>query len=159
MTSREVLRAMRRRTFLRSLIVALYGLLFGKIRTPLLQASELTDEAILQGLLEALIPSDDTPGAREADLHTKLSELISRDAEKKRLYDIGLSSVRNLIEGSGPSSTDWNAILRDISPSQFFRLLRWDAMRLFYSDSTGWKTVGYVGPPLKGYRDYNRCGL
>jgi hypothetical protein len=154
----RVFEAMERRSFLRSLLVSCLGLLFCKFKIPPLQASELTDEAILQGLLEALIPSDETPGAREADLHTKLAELIAGDEKKKRIYDVGLSAVRSEIERNGPSSTDWDAILRVIAPSQFFRVLRWDAMRLFYSDPVGWETVGYVGPPLKGYRNYDQCG-
>lgn len=145
---------MTRRSFLLSFLSLL---LFNK--KALSQSSPgITDEAILRGLLDALIPSDHTPGAKEARLYEKLAGLLSEDRKRRRFYDAGLSTVRREIEKTSGKQTDWDAVLRKIASSRFFRVLRWDAMRLFYSDPIGWKTAGYKGPPLVGYRDYHRCG-
>lgn len=119
---------------------------------------EMSEEDILNGLLEALIPSDGTPGAKEAGLYRKLSALISQDSRKKRRYDAGLSAVRKEIAKEGGETVDWDTILNHLSHSPFFQEIRSDAMRLFYSDPLSWKTIGYEGPPIVGYEDYHRCG-
>jgi hypothetical protein len=118
----------------------------------------MTDETVLRGLLNALIPSNDTPGAQEATLYEKLTGLISQDTKKKRIYAAGLSMVRREVEQGNGKQTDWDAVLRKIAPSRFFRVLRWDALRLFYSNPVGWNNVDYEGPPLVGYDDYHKCG-
>jgi len=145
---------MTRRLFL----MAFLSLLFFHKKAMPRSSPELTDEAILRGILDALIPSDDTPGAREANLYEKLIDFISKDKKIKKIYEKGFLIVRTEIEKAQEKQIDWDEILRNITPSSFFRQLRNDAMRLFYSDPIGWKTVGYIGPPIVGYRDYHRCG-
>ncbi len=83
--------------------------------------------------------------------------LISEDKRKKKLYDKGLSMVRRKIETVPLEKVDWDTVVNQISQSPFFRVLRWDAMKLFYTDRIGWRIVNYEGPPLVGYRDYNKC--
>jgi hypothetical protein len=141
----------------RSFLMAFLSLLFFHKKAMSRSSPELTDEAILRGILDALIPSDDTPGAREVNLYEKLIDLISEDKKIKKLYEKGFLLVRKEIEKTQEKQIDWDAILRQITPSSFFRRFRYDAMRLFYSDPIGWKSAGYRGPPIVGYRDYHRC--
>jgi hypothetical protein len=145
---------MTRRTFL----ITLLNLLYFSREAFTLSLPEMSERDILSGLLEALIPSDGTPGAKEVKLHDKLAVLISKDSRKRRIYDTGLSTVRNDIEKAKETTVDWDGVLERISPSPFFMELRKDAMRLFYSDPVSWKTIGYEGPPVIGYSDYHKCG-
>jgi hypothetical protein len=147
---------MTRRTFL---IAVLSSILFPK-KALSLSPPEMSDEYILRGLLDALIPSDETPGAKEANIYEKLMKEISGDSKKKMIYDIGLSIVRKEIEKTQVATIDWDSVLERISKgmdSMFFTELRKDALRLFYSDPTVWKAIGYDGPPLIGYLDYYKC--
>lgn len=148
---------MTRRFLLKSVLMSFLGVLFLRKKSLPLYTPELTDETILQGLLDALIPSDDMPGSMEAHLYKKLNALISEDTKRQKIYRAGLFMVQQEIEKTIGEQTDWDAILRKIAPSRFFRVLRWDALRLFYADPAGWKTVGYKGPPLVGYGTYDKC--
>jgi len=148
---------MTRRTFL---IAVLSSILFPKKALSLSPPAEMSDEYILRGLLDALIPSDETPGAKEANVYEKLMKEISGDSKKKMIYDIGLSETRKEIERTQVATIDWDSVLERISKgmdSIFFNELRKDALRLFYSDTTAWKAIGYDGPPLIGYLDYYKC--
>jgi hypothetical protein len=118
---------------------------------------EISDESIMRGLLEALIPDDSTPGAKEAQLYEKLVHLISQGTEKKQAYKNGLQLVRKELQNNWNGKVDWDAVLWQISRTSFFSEFRRDALRLFYSDSVGWKLVKYKGPPLIGYPDYHKC--
>ena len=145
---------MTRRFFLLSLLSLLYS---PKMAFPLSQ-NDTSDEMILRNLLEVLIPSDDTPGAKETHVSEKLIGLLSTDLRKKKIYDDGLVMVRTKIATTPFASVDWDVLAQSISRSIFFRFLRWDAMRLFYSDKSSWAAIGYEGPPLTGYKDYHTCG-
>ncbi len=142
----------------RSFLLSLLALLFPLRNAFSLSRRKITDETLLRRLLEVIIPSDDTPGAREAKLYEKLTSLISGDTKRKEIYSAGLAMVRREVEQNNGQQTDWEAIVRKIAPSRFFRVLRWDALQLFYSDPVGWSSVDYTGPPLVGYNDYHRCG-
>jgi hypothetical protein len=142
----------------RSFLISLLSLLLAHKKAFSLSRQKITDEAILRGLLDALIPSDSTPGAQEAHLYEKLTGLISKDTKRKGIYATGLLMVRREVEQKSGKQTDWDAVLRKIAPSRFFRVLRWDALRLFYSNPVGWNNVDYEGPPLVGYDDYHKCG-
>jgi len=144
---------MTRRLFLLSLL----SLLLSSKRVYPLSHQKITDEQILKNLLEVLIPSDDTAGAKEIHLYEKLIGLISADLPKKKIYDDGLILVRKKIEATPLEKIDWDSITQSISSSSFFHFLRWDAMLLFYSDKSSWQTVRYEGPPLTGYNNYNKC--
>ena len=144
---------MKRRAFL----VALPAFLLFPFKVFSLPRPGMTNEAILRGLLEALIPSDDTPGAKEAKLYEKIARSISENKRKKKNYKHGIALVRKALRQSRGKSVDWNAVLTMISRSRFFYEFRTDAFTLFYSDPVGWQVAGYVGPPLVGYPDYYKC--
>jgi hypothetical protein len=144
---------MKRRTFL----LALAGLFALVKQGVTFTRPEMTDEFIMGGLLEALVPDDDTPGAKETHLYEKLTHLISQDSKKKQRYRKGLSLVRKELEKNGKGKIYWDALLWQIVRSPFFGELRTDALQLFYSDPIGWSLVGYKGPPLIGYPDYYEC--
>ena len=148
---------MTRRSFLISFLISLLSLFWPIKKIFSLSRQEITDEVILRRLLDVIVPSDDTAGAKEAHLYEKLVSLIAEDRRKKKLYDEGLSLVRRKIETVPSEKVDWDDVGKQISQSPFFRVLRWDAIRLFYTDPIGWKVIGYKGPPLAGYRDYNKC--
>lgn len=131
-----------------------YSLPIGAIDVP---HPNLSDEDMLRGLLDALIPSDDTPGAKEARLYEKLARLLSKDMKKRIRYEAGLSAMRKEIKPSQSKKVDWDAQWERLPTTAFLRELKVDSLRLFYSDPTGWKVVGYQGPPLSGYGDYCKC--
>jgi hypothetical protein len=145
--------SMTRRSFLISLLSLFLPLnkVFSQSR------HKITDEVILKRLLDVIIPSDDTVGAKEANLYDKLISLISEDKRRKKYYDKELLMIRKSIESIPTEKIDWNNVAKQISQSSFFRVLRRDAIHLFYSDHIGWRTINYDGPPLAGYRDYNKC--
>ena len=119
-------------------------------------ARGMSDEEMLAGLLDALIPSGETPGARDVGLHSKMLAMLGRDREKKDIYTKGLDEVRLAIAGKkGP--LDWNEVAMSIERTRFFAHLRRDAMRMFYSEPASWRAIGYPGHPLAGYSDYNVC--
>jgi len=139
-------------------VLSLLGLLFSSKKAFPLSQNDTSDEMILRNLLEVLIPSDDTPGAKETHVYEKLIGLLSTDLRKKKIYDDGIAKVKNQIRTTPLVELDWDVIARNISRSSFFRFLRWDAMQIYYSDKSSWQAVGYEGPPLTGYKDYNTCG-
>jgi hypothetical protein len=151
---------MTRRSFL-ALFLALiplagkaYSIPIGGIDVP---QSNLSDEDMLRRLLDALIPSDDTPGAREARLYERLTRSISMDRKKRRRYEAGLSALRREMQLFQSNELDWDAQWENLPSSPFLRELKMDALHLFYSDPVGWKVVGYQGPPLLGYSGYCEC--
>ncbi len=141
----------------RSFLLACFGLFVFTPSAAGQPDTVITDDEMLRHLLDALIPTDDTPGAREAALHRKLLARISRNRAKQQRYAAGLSLVRKEIQNAGVNTVVWDDILEEISSSRFFAELRQDALLLFYADPIGWKAVGYEGPPLTGYPDYHRC--
>lgn len=143
---------MTRRTFIKFTSGLLFFLSF-----PLRAfARRYSDEAILEGLTDALIPSGNTPGAKDIGLHKKMLTMIRRDNEKKAVYLKGFDVVREAI-GSGKGQPDWVKVAQGIERTRFFRVLRRDAMKMFYSDPASWSAIGYDGPPLAGYTDYPAC--
>ena len=120
-------------------------------------ARAISDEAILKGLLDALIPSGDTPGAKDVGLHRKVLSMLELDSEKRDIYRDGLDMVRESL-GPDNDTVDWIKAVEGIERSRFFREFRRDAMRMFYSDPVSWDSIGYEGPPLVGYSDYHLCG-
>ena len=112
---------------------------------------------ILRNLLDVLIPSDNTPGAKETRVYERLISLLATDLRKKKIYDDGLLMVRKKISARPFEEIDWEVMTQSISRSPFFRFLRWDAMQLFYSDRASWQAVGYEGPPIIGYKEYHIC--
>jgi hypothetical protein len=142
----------------RAFIAGLLSIMFLGKRVLALSPPKLSDETILRGLLDALIPSDDSPGAREARVYEKLQAQLAEDRNKKEFYKTGLSMVRSSIKVTDGKKIDWDAVLLGMYPPLFLLELRHDAMVLFYSDPVGWKTIGYEGPPLIGYSDYHKCG-
>lgn len=141
----------------RFFLISSLGLLFFPNKGIALSHQQITDEMILRNLLDVLIPSDDTPGAKEARLYEKLAGLLATDLRKKKIYDDGLLMVRRKIATDPFDEIDWEIMAQSISRSSFFHYLRWDAMQLFYSDRMTWQAVGYEGPPITGYKEYHKC--
>jgi hypothetical protein len=96
----------------RSFLISLLGLFLPHKKAFSQPDKKITDEAILRRLLDVIIPSDDTPGAQEAHLYEKLIKLISEDKMKKKLYDEGLSMVREKIETIPVKKVDWDDVAR-----------------------------------------------
>ena len=94
----------------RSFLMAFLSLLFFHRKAMSSPSPDLTDEAILRGILDALIPSDDTPGAREVNLYEKLINFISEDKKIKKLYEKGFLLVRTEIEKTQEKQIDWDIL-------------------------------------------------
>ena len=119
-------------------------------------AKGISDEVILEGILDAIIPSGNTPGARDAGLHKKILSMLKKDKVKREIYRQGIQSVRNSIK-TNSAKIDWVKVVQGIERTEFFHTIRRDAMRGFYSDPVSWEAIGYDGPPLSGYGDYYKC--
>lgn len=141
----------------RSFLISLLSLFLPLNKAFSLSRHKITDEIILRRLLDVIIPSDETGGAKEAHLYDKLTGLISEDRGKKKIYEKGISMVRRKVNNIPTEKIDWNDVAKQISQSYFFSVLRRDGMHLFYSDHINWGIIDYEGPPLAGYRDYNKC--
>lgn len=147
---------MTRRSFL-SVITGFLSFLLLPRKGMSLSQQALSDEEILRQLLDVLIPSDSTPGAKDAKAYEKLAKLIRKEKKKKKTYDNGLAMIRDEIKKTAADTVDWNAVIERIASTRFFFEFKTDAMRLFYSDPVSWKAIGYNGPQLSGFYDYHRC--
>jgi gluconate 2-dehydrogenase gamma chain len=122
-----------------------------------------------------IIPSDETPGAREAGVVYFIDRALSTFAKDKReAYRIGLAEVQLKCKALFPESTSMAGLtapqqielLLSIEKSAFFELLRLHSVLGFLSapsyggnrEGIGWKLIGFEDrmsfePPF-GYYDH-----
>lgn len=137
---------------------------------------------VVEELTSLIIPSNDTPGAKEAGLVFKLDSIVSENPNLKKLYSFGIQwmdymaqnlygknkfldltkgqmiEVLNIADPykSGQSKNFNNIDIRTLR--NFFGTLIQQTKYNFYTSETGWQAVGYDGPPQwRGNPDYDRC--
>jgi len=122
-----------------------------------------------------IIPSDDSPGAREARVIYFIDRaLVTFESDKQALYQQGLALLRAKARRAGAarfselSPARQIAALKQIEKSPFFQLLRGHTVLGFLTnpeyggnhEQAGWKHIGFEGqffftPPFGFYdRDY-----
>ncbi len=105
-------------------------------------------------LASVIIPSDETPGAREARVEEWIDFLVSEsDATRQRLYREGLARLAGLCRErrrgdflSLPPAAQEDA-LRDLSEADppFFRALKEDTVFGFYTSEIGLRELNWGG--------------
>jgi gluconate 2-dehydrogenase gamma chain len=132
------------------------------------------EAADLEALAAVIVPTDDTPGAKEAGVIFFVDRALSGfDQEKRGLYREGLAATRQKCRQMFPQSASIAALspaqCRDLAESiektEFFEQLRTHTMIGFLAipewggnrDKVGWKLIGFedtgVFQPPFGYYD------
>lgn len=145
------------------------------------------EATVIDEVASLLVPADQDPGAREAQVVRRLDQWLSTDAGGREVYRAGLawldlyaadfygqaSFVTVPVEGririlelaeSGQTSRlqklkEWWALGGVGQGTRFFERVKRDVFLLFYSGREGWRVAGYQGPPqFGGYPGFTRCG-
>lgn len=142
---------------------------------------------VIEDVTALIIPSDKTPGAREAGVVFKIDNIVSEKKRLQPLYSRGIEwfdfkaknlfdkdsfldlsqdekiEIINVADKGKLSSIDSNIPIVDrdnLAGILFFHNLVRLTLYTFYSSDIGWKAVGYNGPPQwKGNLDYHKCGF
>lgn len=114
----------------------------------------------IEALTSCILPSDGTPGAREAGVVYFVDRALSTfDASRKELYQQGLADLQTRRAQMFPASksiatlmsAQQTELLRSIERTDFFQLLRTHTLYGFLGDpsyggnrnNVGWKVVGF----------------
>jgi gluconate 2-dehydrogenase gamma chain len=123
------------------------------------QYLKTSDAPELEAMAAQIIPSDGTPGAREAGcIHFIDRALETFDRDKRELYRTGLASAQKKRQGLFPSSQTVASLeagqtielLKAINQEEFFKLLRVHTIMGFLAapdwggnqGMVGWKHIG-----------------
>lgn len=142
---------------------------------------------VVEQVTALIIPSDDSPGAREAGVVFEIDKTIVKNQMLKNSYAKGIEALHLMAKqlAGKDSFLDLNQdemmeILniayaseslsnRSAISNQYGSMLPGillinhlirQTIEIFYSSELGWKVVGYHGPPQwKGNLDYDKCGF
>jgi gluconate 2-dehydrogenase gamma chain len=120
----------------------------------------------LDAMLACIIPSDDTPGAREAGvIHYIDRQLTGRFRESRKTYRDGLAGMRGF-EDASPDRQEQllRAMERDPKRRALFDLVVSHAMQGFYGnprhggnrDFASWRMLGIPPVPVRGRERYEK---
>jgi len=128
----------------------------------------------ISAMAERIVPSDDTPGAREAGVIFFIDRALTTfDQDKQDAYRGGLAEMQVKRKAMFPASESIAALseeqqielLKTMEQSDFFQLVRFHTLAGFLSnpsrggnrDEVGWKLIGFedtmVYQPPFGYYD------
>jgi gluconate 2-dehydrogenase gamma chain len=142
--------------------------------TPALHYLDQSTAEEIESLLETIIPSDDTPGAREAGVIYFIDRALTtfhkdqQEAYRKGLQDF--QAQRKALFPESASIAQLTApqrieLLKTVERSEFFSLLRFHTLAGFLGDPSyggnrdgvGWKLIGFkhsmINQPPFGYYD------
>ncbi len=151
-----------RRGFLGGMLAAMAACVYG---LPFASAAEKPsgpeENAVLDAVLDTLIPEDGYPGALQAGVPERVAELMAASPRRARLYRRGLAAVdRHARAHTGRpfrslDPAQRRALLDDFragfgAGSIFFRYVRRDAMTTYYSSPAAYEMLSYE-PPVNGY--------
>ena len=128
--------------------------------------------AVVERLTDLIIPTDDTPGAREAGVSEFIDLMVSRDPEVQRNFRTGLSWLNTHSHEKWDraflmlSPEEQNALLEPFAYKQrfqtveeeghkFFELVRTYTVMGFYTSEIGLKELDFPG--LKFYGESPSC--
>lgn len=133
--------------------------------------------AEVEAIVSQIIPTDETPGAKEARVIYFIDRALTTfDRDKQKLYAEGLEQLQRKLQESFPGATRFSeastlqqiAVLKAIEKRDFFEIVRTHTVMGFLADpgrggnqgQLGWKLIGFqdehVFEPPFGYydRDY-----
>jgi gluconate 2-dehydrogenase gamma chain len=128
--------------------------------------------AEVEAMAAQIIPTDDTPGAREAEVIYFIDRALTTfDTDKRKIYEQGLvllqQKTRKMKAGtfSSLNSQQQIKLLKSIEKTEFFELVRTHTIMGFFANpehggnhhQVGWKLIGFEDsfayePPF-GYYD------
>jgi hypothetical protein len=142
---------------------------------------------VIEEVTSLIIPSDESPGAREAGvvfeidktavknqrlknsytkgieaLHQMAKQLAGKDSfldltQDEMMEILNIAYARKSLSSRGGISTQYGSMLPGILLIN--HLIR-QTIEIFYTSEVGWKVVGYQGPPQwKGNLGYDKCGF
>ncbi len=127
--------------------------------------------AVVERLADLIIPTDDTPGARDAGVSEFVDLMVSRDPDLQRNFRTGLSWLNTHSHKWGGaflvlSPDQHNALLEALAYKQrfrtgeeegrkFFELIRTYTVMGFYTSEVGLKELDFPG--LKFYGESPSC--
>ena len=143
---------------------------------------------VMEEVTSLIIPSDNSPGAREAGIVFAIDNSISENKRLQTIYQKGIEwldfkakeltgrdSYLDLnqderieilkIADQYRSSLSRRAIApavdrENLIGNQFFKDVVRRTIDIFYTSDLGWKVVGYHGPPQwAGNLDYSKCSI
>lgn len=162
---------MKRRTFLQFIGLGAVAGLGGWLWTRYHGNRALTadEQLTLKALLDTLIPADDTPGAIDLDVHSRILAQAVRDTHYRRLVHAGCRTLDKLALSSknrpfrelglAPRDSVVHALVQyeDDKRHRFFKSTQRRAFHFYYSDPRSWPGVCYAGPPQpRGFMDYRQ---
>jgi gluconate 2-dehydrogenase gamma chain len=118
--------------------------------------------AEVEAMAAQIIPSDETPGAREARVVQFIDRaLVTFERERQTDYTRGLDELEAATKRSVPGATAFSAltseqqirVLTDIEKTPFFELVRRHTITGFFSSPVHGGNHGKVGWSLIGYDD------
>jgi hypothetical protein len=141
---------------------------------------------VVEEVTSLIIPTDADPGAREAGVVFELDRNVANSEELKELYEDGTEWLDYMAMKTsdkesflGLSHNEKINILRLADSARFsyiykvylfiryrvsgtvrkyFYTIQKQTIEAFYTSKTGWKVVGYQGPPQwSGHLDYHKC--
>jgi|SRR5579864_1145472 len=143
-------------------------------KTPRLEALTTEQAADIEAIAAQIIPTDETPGAREAGVIYFIDRTLSTfHRDKKPLYIEGLKETQAKLKELFPHASQVAELTREqqiellksIEKSEFFELVRTHTIMGFFAnpeyggnkDKIGWKLIGFEDafafqPPF-GYYD------
>ena len=162
---------MKRRTFLQFIglgaVTGLGGWLWTRYHDN--RALTTNEQLTLKAFLDTLIPADDTPGAIDLDVHSRILAQAARNAHYRRLVHAGCRTLDNLALSSKsrpfhklgltPRDAVVHALVRSEGDKRhrFFDSTQRRAFHFYYSDPRSWPGVCYAGPPQpRGFTDYKQ---
>jgi hypothetical protein len=141
---------------------------------------------VLEEVTSLIVPSDESPGAKEARVVFEIDKAIANNQELEHSYARGIEALDfmakqlagrdnflDLSQDEMMEILDMAYATKSLSsrgslPIQFGNMLPGillvnhlipKTIEIFYMSEAGWKVVGYQGPPQwKGNLDYAKCG-
>ncbi len=143
---------------------------------------------VIDEVTSLIIPSDNSPGAREAGVVLAIDDSISKYNRLQTLYQKGIEwldfmakelagrdsyldlnqderidilNIADRYRSSLSRGAITSAIDREnLIGNRFFRHVVRRTIDIFYTSDLGWKVVGYHGPPQwAGNLDYSKCNI
>ncbi len=141
---------------------------------------------VIEQVTSLIIPSDDSPGAREAGVVFEIDKTVAENQKLKNGYAKGIESLHQMARQLGGKDS-----FLDLSKDEMMEILNMayasktlpragisnqygsmlpgilllnhlirQTIQIFYTSEAGWEVVGYQGPPQwKGNPDYDKCGF
>lgn len=141
---------------------------------------------VIEQVTSLIIPSDESPGAKEAGVVFEIDKTVAENQKLKNGYAKGIESLHQMARQMGGKDS-----FLDLSRDEMMEILNMayatktplkrgmlnqygsllpgilllnhlirQTIQIFYTSEAGWEVVDYQGPPQwRGNPDYDKCGF